>query len=168
MLICPARSLRGLRARVGWAGRASLGLSAWAKSCARHAHAAMMQQRFCPPSYGAFESSTVIGWAEDCGRVPAAARGAMRSAARCRGRHERELASNELCSSLHHLISGRTVLARTHIPHTCGEESHVGMGPIYKTAVVLARGWHGHHPSRADRGKCRSAGASVAFVTLLP
>src|SRR5437764_8043576 len=29
----------------------------------------------CPPSYGAFESSTVIGWAEDCGRVPAAARG---------------------------------------------------------------------------------------------
>src|SRR5437667_12653641 len=116
----------------------------------------------------AFESSTVIGWAEDCGRVPAAARGAMRSAARCRGRHERELASNELCSSLHHLISGRTVLARTHIPHACGEESHVGMGPIYKTAVVLARGWHGHHPSRADRGKCRGAGASVAFVTLLP
>src|SRR5438128_9211028 len=62
--------------------------------------------RLGPPSYGAFESSTVIGWAEDCGRVPAAARGAMRSAARCRGRHERELASNELCSSLHHLISG--------------------------------------------------------------
>src|SRR5437667_12534994 len=85
--------------------------------------------RLCPPSYGAFESSTVIGWAEDCGRVPAAARGAMRSAARCRGRHERELASNELCSSLHHLISGRTVLVRTHIPHTCGEESHEGWDP---------------------------------------
>src|SRR5205823_14217877 len=116
-----------------------------------------------PPSYGAFESSTVIGWAEDCGRVPAAARGAMRSAARCRGRHERELASNELCSSLHHLISGRTVLARTHIPHACGEEA-TRMRPIYDDGYCLAQGWHGHHPSRADRVAMRR-GAPVVSVS---
>jgi len=30
------------------------------------------------------------------------------------------------------------------------------MGPIYKTARLLAQGWHGHHPSRADRGTCRA------------
>src|SRR5439155_13224799 len=71
---------------------------------------------------------------------PAAARGAMRSAARCRGRHERELASNELCSSLHHLISGRTVLVRTHIPHACGEESHEGWDPSTTTAIVWPKG----------------------------
>jgi len=33
------------------------------------------------------------------------------------------------------------------------------MGPIYKAACWLARGWHGHHPSRADRGEHRGAGA---------
>src|SRR6516164_5024917 len=27
------------------------------------------------------------------------------------------------------------------------------MGPIYKPALVLAQGWHGHHPSGAGRGK---------------
>src|SRR5437879_4474587 len=99
----------------------------------------------------AFESSTVIGWAEDCGRVPAAARGAMRSAARGRrGRHERELASNELCNSQHHLISGRTTRSVAHIPHACGEEA-TRMRPIYDDGYCLAQGWHGHHPSRADR-----------------
>jgi len=29
------------------------------------------------------------------------------------------------------------------------------MGPIYETACLLAQGWHGHHPSRADRGNRR-------------
>src|SRR5260370_15002438 len=65
----------------------------------------------------------------------AAARGAMRSAACRRGRHAQGLASGDLCSSLHHLISGRTVLARTHIPHACGDEA-TRMRPIYETALL--------------------------------
>jgi len=98
----------------------------------------------------------------------AAARGAMRSAACRRGRYAQGLASGDLCSSLHHLISGRTALARTHIPHACGEEA-TRMGPIYETACLLAQGWHGHHPSRADRGMCRDADALVeAFTPLRP
>src|SRR6202140_4567307 len=35
------------------------------------------------------------------------------------------------------------------------------MRPIYETACLLALGWHGHHPSRADRGRCRDADALV-------
>jgi hypothetical protein len=27
------------------------------------------------------------------------------------------------------------------------------MRPIYKTAVCLAHGWHGHHPSCTERGR---------------
>src|SRR5229473_6018442 len=47
----------------------------------------------------------------------------MRSAACRRGRCAQGLASGDLCSSsLHHLISGRTALARTHIPHACGHD----------------------------------------------
>src|SRR4249920_4170726 len=88
----------------------------------------------------------------------------MRSAACRRGRRTLGLASYDLCSSLHHLISGRTVLARTHIPHACGEEA-TRMRPIYETAL-LALGWHGHHPSRADRGRCRDADAFVKSLRL--
>ena len=89
----------------------------------------------------------------------AAARGAMRSAACRRGRCAQGLASGDLCSnSLHHLISGRIALIRTHIPHACGEEA-TRMRPIYETACLLAQGWHGHHPSRADCGNCRGADA---------
>jgi hypothetical protein len=58
-------------------------------------------------------------------------------------------------------------LVRTHIPHACGEEAMM-MGPIYETACLLAQGWHGHHRSRADRGRCRDADALVeAFTPLL-
>jgi hypothetical protein len=96
--------------------------------------------RFCPPSYGALESSTAIGWAEVYRLVAAAARGAMRSAARRRSRHERGVASNEFCSSLHHLISGRTALARTHIPHACGEESHEGWDPSTRRLLCWPEG----------------------------
>src|SRR5947207_12590193 len=97
----------------------------------------------------------------------AAARGAMRSAACRRGRCAQGLASGDLYSvSLHHLISGRT-LVRTHIPHACGEEAMM-MGPIYETACLLAQGWHGHHRSRADRGRCRDADALVEAFTPLP
>jgi hypothetical protein len=35
------------------------------------------------------------------------------------------------------------------------------MRPIYETARLLAQGWHGHHPSRADHGRCRDADAFV-------
>jgi hypothetical protein len=96
--------------------------------------------------------------------VDVAARGAMRSAACRHGRRTQGLASGGLCSSLHHLISGRTALVRTHIPHACGEEA-TRMGPIYESGLLLAQGWHGHHPSRADRDKCRDADAFVeAFM----
>src|SRR3979409_990425 len=72
----------------------------------------------------------------------------MRSAAYRRGRGAQGLASGDLCSiSLHHLISGRTALVRTHIPHACGEEAMM-MGPLYETACLVAQGWHGHHPSK--------------------
>src|SRR6185437_3024524 len=98
----------------------------------------------------------------------AAARGAMRSAACRRGRGAQGLASGDLCSlSLHHLISGWAALARTHIPHACGEEA-TRMRPIYETACWLAQGWHGHHPSRADRGRCRDADALVETSTSVP
>jgi hypothetical protein len=116
---------------------------------------------FAHPHMRAFESRVrpwvgLIFFAFDV----AAARGAMRSAACRRGRCARGLASGDLCSiSLHHLISGRT-LVRTHIPHACGEEAMM-MGPIYETACLLAQGWHGHHRSRADRGRCRDADALV-------
>src|SRR5438045_9277936 len=101
--------------------------------------------RFAHPHMRPFESSVA-----PAARVyflrfgVAAARGAKRSAACRRGRCAQGLASGDLCnSSLHHLISGRT-LVRTHIPHACGEESMM-MGPIYETACLLAQGWHGHH-----------------------
>src|ERR1700754_799739 len=51
-----------------------------------------------------------------------AARGAMRSAARRPGPGE-GLASEDCCSSQHHLISGRIVV-RAHFPHACGEEAN--------------------------------------------
>src|SRR6266498_1084171 len=120
------------------------------------------------PHMRAFESSvpTGVGLFFCTGR--AAARGAMRSAACRRGRCAQGLASGDLCScSLHHLISGRSVVLCTHIPHACGEEA-TRMRPIYETACLLAQGWHGHHPSRADRGRCRDADAFVEVVTPLP
>src|SRR3984893_8646440 len=40
------------------------------------------------------------------------------------------------------------------------------MRPIYETACLLALGWHGHHPSRADRGRCRDADALVKSLRL--
>jgi hypothetical protein len=92
----------------------------------------------------------------------------MRSAAYRRGRRAQGLASGDLCScSLHHLISGRTAMARTHIPLACGEEA-IRMRPIYETACSLALAWHGHHPSRADRGRCRDADAFVKSLHLRP
>jgi hypothetical protein len=62
-----------------------------------------------PPSYGASESSFAMGlgaWVRRAGA--AAVRGAMRSAARRRGAGGERLTSEGCCSSLHHLISGRT------------------------------------------------------------
>src|ERR1700757_2001302 len=66
-----------------------------------------------------------------------AARGAMRSAARRPGPGG-GLASEDFCSSLHHLISGRIVLIRTHLPLACGEEG-MRMRPIYETAWLGPR-----------------------------
>ena len=43
------------------------------------------------------------------------------------------------------------------------DETHLRSG------LFVAQGWHGHHPSRADRGRCRDADALVeAFTSLRP
>jgi len=112
---------------------------------------ARRKRAFAHPHMRAFESSIPTGgWVCFFAFGVEAARGAMRSAACRRGRGAQGLASGDLCSiSLHHLISGRTALVRTHIPHACGEEAMM-MGPIYETACLLAQGWHGHHPSRGS------------------
>src|SRR5437867_5886993 len=93
--------------------------------------------RFAHPHMGICESRPLIGlglvW-----QGARAAREARQSVAR-RPFSERGLASEVCCSSLHHLISGRIALVRTHIPHACGEEA-MRMRPIYKTAVYLAHG----------------------------
>ena len=82
--------------------------------------------------------------------VVVAARGAIRSAARRHGQNAQGLASGHCCGSQHHLISGRIISEPTSRIHAVKEAMR--MGPIYEAAVVAAQGWHGHHPSRADRG----------------
>src|SRR5882724_12907950 len=69
----------------------------------------------------------------------------------------------QLLTASPHIRSDR--LIRTHIPHACGEEA-TRMRPIYETACLLAQGWHGHHPSRADRGRCRDADAFLKWLHL--
>src|SRR4051812_38761513 len=133
------------------------------KGVHRCAKNAVSNSAFAHPHMGPLESSIPTGLGCCFVYSTVAARGAMRSAACRHGRRIRGLASGDLCSSLHHLISGRTALAHTHIPHACGEEA-TRMGPIYESGL-LAQGWHGHHPSRADRGKCRDADAFVELVT---
>src|SRR5882757_8640263 len=119
------------------------------------------------PHMGLLESSIPIGaWVLFLSQGAAAVREAMRSVACRRDRRAQGLASGDLCScSLHHLISGRAAMAHTHIPHACGEEA-TRMRPIYETACFLALGWHGHHPSRADRGRCRDADAFAKSLLL--
>jgi hypothetical protein len=123
--------------------------------------------RFAHPHMGLLESSIPIGaWVLFLSQGAAAVREAMRSVACRRDRRAQGLASGDLCScSLHHLISGRAAMAHTHIPHACGEEA-TRMRPIYETACFLALGWHGHHPSRADRGRCRDADAFAKSLLL--
>src|SRR5580693_597933 len=67
---------------------------------------------------GPLESSILTGaWVLFLSHGAAAVRGAMRSAAYRRGRRAQGLVSGDLCScSLHHLISGRTAMAR--YPHS--------------------------------------------------
>ena len=93
---------------------------------------------FAHPHMGPFESSILtLARVLFLSQGTAAVRGAMRSAAYRRDRRARGLASDDLCScSLHHLISGRTAMARTHIPHACGEEA-IRMRPIYRTACFI-------------------------------
>ena len=121
------------------------------------------RNRFRPPSYGATRQAlTARVWVVPGGA--AAARGAMRSAARGRrGRCAQGLASGNCCNSQHHLISGRTTRSVAHIPHACGEEA-TRMRPIYDDGYCLAQGWHGHYPSRADRVAMRR-GAPVVSVS---
>ena len=126
---------------------------------------------FAHPHMGAFESSIPTGGLVFYFRRPpqAAARGAMRSVACRRGRGAQGLASGDLCScSLHHLISGRTTMARYPLSACLRRGSHTRMRPIYETACLLAQGWHGHHPSRADHGRCRDADALVKSFTPPP
>jgi hypothetical protein len=73
---------------------------------------------FAHPHMGPFESSIQTGvWILFFSQGAAAVRGAMRSVACRRDRRAQGLASGDLCScSLHHLISGRTAMAR--YPHS--------------------------------------------------
>jgi hypothetical protein len=51
------------------------------------------------------------------------------------GRRGHGLASDDLCSCLmHNLISGRTRMVRTQVPHACGKEATRIERPIYTTA----------------------------------
>jgi len=103
---------------------------------------------------GFFESSILMEAWELLWRASvAAARGAIRSVACRRGRRALGLASGDLCSkSLHHLISGRTSWSAPKFRMLAGRKPR-GWDPSTKAATVMsALGWHGHHPSRADRG----------------
>jgi hypothetical protein len=124
-VICPGR-IEGARRRnaVGWA---KARLRAVPARCDRWARFALPTLIWGPPSQ-VFRSVWNLLWCSSS----AAARGAMRSAARRRGRRALGLASGDECNSLHHLISGRTVWSGSHIPHACGEEA-TRMRPIYES-----------------------------------
>src|ERR1700686_1016107 len=120
-----------------------------------------------PPSYGASgvkhpEPARVVFWIRRSGGARShAQRSAPPRSART-GTGFRRLQQQLTASP--HIRSDR--LARTHIPHACGEEA-TRMSPIYKAACLLAQGWHGHHPSRVDPGTCPDADALVeAFKPL--
>src|SRR5215207_4864755 len=105
------------------------------------------------------ESSILIGWVRGWSVGIAAARGAIRSAARRRGRYASGLASGDLCSSLHHLISGRAALPvptfRMLAARKPKDGTHLRGGCLVGPRVARS-------PStRADRGKRCGAAASV-------
>jgi hypothetical protein len=79
---------------------------------------ARRKRAFAHPHMGPSESSIPIGaWVLFLSQGAAAVRGAMHSVAYRRDRRAQGLASGALCScSLHHLISGRTAMAR--YPHS--------------------------------------------------
>jgi hypothetical protein len=108
------------------------------------------QASFCPPSYGAPRVKPLdLAWAGLALSSGGARSHTQRSAPpRSIGAWTGFRRRLQLTASPH-IRSGAK--PGTHIPHACGEEA-MRMGPIYKSAVVSAQGWHGHHPSRADRG----------------
>src|SRR5215211_5505198 len=66
-----------------------------------------------------------------------------------------------------HCITSYPVGLLCPYPHSaCLRRGSQRMGPIYETAVLLAQGWHGHHPSRADRGKRCGAAALIDVYAL--
>src|SRR5215207_222438 len=126
---------------------------------------AQRTRAFAHPHMGHLESSILIGWVLrlESGRSGGARSHTQRSApprsicVRTGFRRFMQLTASP------HIRSG--CFARTHIPRACGEEAK-RMGPIYETAVLLAQGWHGHHPSRADRGKRCGAAALIDVYAL--
>ena len=170
--LVPARNLQPSRSRcLTQTPHMRVGKGAHCSACPRGQNRAravptrpISRNRFCPPSYGATRQAlTARVWVVPGGA--AAARGAMRSAARGRrGRCAQGLASGNCCNSQHHLISGRTTRSVAHIPHACGEEA-TRMRPIYDDGYCLAQGWHGHHPSRADRVAMRRGAPVVSRYT---
>jgi hypothetical protein len=153
-----APSLPSSRESVGWAKERQRPATVHPRGCMSGGHNA--SRVFAHPHMGICESSLFekSGLGFDGKR---AARGAMRSAARRPG-SVRGLASEDFCSSLHHLISGRIV--DPYPPSACLRRGSLArMRPIYETAVE-AIGWHGHHRSRTGRGEAATRGGVVCFM----
>src|SRR5439155_21630198 len=82
----------------------------------------------------------------------------------CWGRHALETVYIGFSSSRHHFIYGRNPLFVDTIPDACDAEA-TRMRPIYDDGYCLAQGWHGHHPSRADRVAMRRGAPVVSRYT---
>src|SRR5438445_5619469 len=104
---------------------------------------------------GHFESSALTAWVDVDGSAQ------WRRAEPCVAKRAAAALSRDWLPEISaaHCITSYPVgpLVRTHIPHACGEEA-MRMRLIYKTAVGLALGWHGHHPSRPRAARRRCAG----------
>jgi len=112
------------------------GLGAWAKSCARGAHAVRQSRRFCPPSYVVFgvKRPEGLGLGRTVWLSGGARSHAQRSAPPRSGCARTGFRSLLRLTASPHIRSG---VARTHIPHACGEEAIERMRSIYESGCVF-------------------------------